>query len=149
MRISFTMVKTVKAMQLGLVAAAFAVSASGQSFLAELKLEHDPVRRADMALSFADESFDSAKTNYHKGEIHQGDVALDNMTSALNACVESVAAANKTKFYKKAEMKVAMLQRRLSGLMDDLSVTERGWAEQTSRRVEEIHEKLLNGVMRK
>ena len=112
-------------------------------------MERDPGRRADMALSFADESFDSAKTNYHKGEIHQGDVALDNMTSALNACAESVAAANKAKFYKKAEMKVAMLQRRLAGLMEDLSVTERGWAEQTARRMEEIHEKLLDGVMRK
>ncbi len=145
MRISFTMVV---ATQLGLVAA-FAVCASAQSFLAELKLERDPGRRADMALSFADESFDSAKTNYHKGEIHQGDVALDNMTSALNACAESVAAANKAKFYKKAEMKVAMLQRRLAGLMEDLSVTERGWAEQTARRMEEIHEKLLDGVMRK
>jgi hypothetical protein len=138
-----------KAIQLGLIAATFAFSASGQSFLAELKLEHDPGRRVEMALSFADESFDSAKTNYHKGEIHEGDKALENMTSALNACVESVAAANKAKFYKKAEMKVAFLQRRLSGLMDDLSVTERGWAEQTSRRVEEIHDKLLNGVMRK
>ena len=103
----------------------------------------------ELALSFADESFDSAKTNYHNGEIHQGDVALDNMTSALNACVESVAVVNKAKFYKKAEMKVAMLQRRLSGLLDDLSITERGWAEQTSRRMEEIHSKLLDGVMRK
>jgi hypothetical protein len=54
-----------RAMQLGLIAAAFAVSASAQSFLAELKLEHDPGRRAELALSFADESFDSAKTNYH------------------------------------------------------------------------------------
>ena len=146
MRISFT---TTKAMQLGLLAAAFAVSASAQSFLAELKSERDPGKRSELALSFADESFDSAKTNYHNGEIHLGDVALDTMTSALNACVDSVAAANKTKFYKKAEMKVATLQRRLSGLMDDLSVTERGWAEQTARRVEEIHSKLLDGVMRK
>jgi hypothetical protein len=146
MRISFA---TSKAMQLGLLAAAFAVSASAQSFLAELNSEHDPGKRAELALSFADESFDSAKTNYRKGEIHEGDVALDNMTRALNACVDSVAAANKTKFYKKAEMKVATLQRRLSGLMDDLSMTERGWAEQTARRVEEIHSKLLDGVMRK
>ena len=146
MRISFT---TTKAVHLGLLAAAFAVSASAQAFLTEIKSEHDPVKRVEMALSFADESFDSAKTNYHKGEIHEGDKALENMTSALNACVESVAATNKAKFYKKAEMKVAMLQRRLSGLMDDISITERGWAEQTARRVEEIHSKLLDGVMRK
>lgn len=146
MRISFTLSRTLQA---GLLAAVFTLSASAQSFLAELKLERDPAKRADLALSFADESFDSAKTNYHKGEIHDGDVALENMTAALNACVESVAAANKAKFYKKAEMKVALLQRRLSGLMDDLSITERGWADQTARRMEEIHSKLLDGVMRK
>jgi polyhydroxyalkanoate synthesis regulator phasin len=137
------------AVQLGLLTAAFAISASAQSFLAELKSERDPGKRAEMALSFADESFDSATTSYHKGEIHKGDVALENMTTALNECVQSVAEANKSKFYKKAEMKVAMLQRRLTDLLDDLSVTERGWAEQTSRRVEEIHSKLLDGVMRK
>jgi len=146
MRISFTLSRTLQA---GLLAAAFTLSASAQSFLAELKLERDPAKRADLALSFADESFDSAKTNYHKGEIHDGDVALENMTAALNACVESVAAENKAKFYKKAEMNVALLQRRLSGLMDDLSITERGWADQTARRMEEIHSKLLDGVMRK
>jgi hypothetical protein len=136
-------------LRVGLLTAALAISASGQSFLAELKSEHDPGRRAEMALSYADESFDSAKTNYHKGEIHQGDVALDNMTRALNACVESLAALNKAKNYKKAEMKVAMLQRRLSGLLDNLGMQERGWAEQTSRQVEEIHGKLLDGVMHK
>jgi len=146
MRVSFVIPR---AAQLGFLAAAMTFSASAQSFLAELKLEHDPAKRLELALSFADEAFDSAKTNYHKGETHLGDVALENMTSALNACVESVNAANKAKFYKKAEMKVAMLQRRLSGLMDDISLTERGWAEQTSRRVEEIHGKLLDGVMRK
>ena len=146
MSISFT---TTIAMQLGLLAAAFAVSASAQTFLAEINSEHDPAKRAELALSFADESFDTAKVHYRKGDIHQGDVALENMTSALNACVESVASANKAKFYKKAEMKVAFLQRRLSGLMEDLSITERGWAEQTARRVEEIHSKLLDGVMRK
>lgn len=140
---------TVKVMQLTLLAAAFAVSASAQAFLAELKSEHDPAKRLDLALSFADESFDSAKTNYRSGDVHQGDVQLDNMTAALNACVDSLAQANKARFYKKAEMKVAMLQRRLSDLMDDISVTERGWAEQTSRRVEEIHSKMLDGVMRK
>jgi hypothetical protein len=140
MRISF---------KVALSLAALAASVSAQAFLADLKLEHDPGRRAELALSYADESFDSAKSLYQKGDIHEGDVALDNMTSALNACVESLAAANKAKIYKKAELKVAMLQRRLSGLTDALGVLERGWAEQTARKMEEIHEKLLDGVMRK
>ena len=145
MKMSFT----ANVFPLALLAVTLAASASAQSFLADIKAEPDPARRSDLALSFADESFDSAKSLYHKGEIHGGDVALDHMTSALNACVDSLAAANKAKIYKKAEMKVAMLQRRLSGLLQDLGMEERGWAEQTGRKVEEIHEKLLSGVMRK
>jgi hypothetical protein len=126
-----------------------AFSASAQSFLAELKSEHDPAKRTEMALLFADESFDNARSFYAKGDIQKGDAQLEDMTSLLNACVESLAAANKAKFYKKAEMKVAYLQRRLSGLMEQLAVQERGWAEYTGRKLDEIHDKLLNGVMRK
>jgi phosphoheptose isomerase len=147
---------TLKSMQclsqgalLGLILIAIGSSAQAQSFLAELKLEHDPARRSEMALSFADTSFGTAKDMYHNGEVHKGDEELDNMTSALNACVDSLAVANKAKFYKKAEMKVAALQRRLSDLVSDLGIQERGWAEQTNRHLEEIHDKLLNGVMRK
>jgi hypothetical protein len=71
------------------------------------------------------------------------------MTKVLNACVDSLAAANKSRSYKKAEMTVAHLQRRLSDLVNDLGIQERGWAEYTSRKLDEIHDKLLNGVMRK
>ena len=128
---------------------AMAYSAHAQAFLAELNSERDPARRSEMALSLADVSFDTAKNFYHNGESQKGDEQLDKMTTALGACVESLAQANKAKFYKKAEMKVAMLQRRLSDLVSDLATQERGWAEQTNRRLDEIHDKLLNGVMRK
>jgi len=46
-------------------------------------------------------------------------------------------------------MKVAHLQRRLSDLVNDMNISERGWAEYTSRKLDEIHDKLLNGVMRR
>jgi len=134
---------------LGMLIVAFAGSASAQSLLAELKTEHNPSKRSEMALTFADQLFDNAKDSYGKGEISKGDADLDSMTKVLNACVESLAAANKSKSYKKAEMKVAHLQRRLSDLVSDMSIQERGWAEYTSRKLDEIHDKLLNGVMRR
>jgi hypothetical protein len=128
---------------------AFAGSASAQSVLAELKTEHNPSKRSEMALTFADQLFDNAKDSYGKGEITKGDADLESMTKVLNACIESLAAANKSKSYKRAEMKVAHLQRRLSDLVNDMSIQERGWAEYTSRKLDEIHDKLLNGVMRR
>jgi site-specific recombinase len=123
--------------------------ASAQSLLADLTLEHDPLRRSDKALVFADTAFDNARAFYTSGEIEKGDAELDDMTKALNQCVASLEAAHKAKFYKKAELKVAYLQRRMQGLMDDIELQKRGWAEYTERKLEEIHEKLLDGVMKK
>ncbi len=120
-----------------------------QSFLAEIAAEHDPAKRSDKALNYADTAFDNAREFYNKGEIKNGDAELENMTDALKACVGSLQVAHKARFYKKAELKVAYLQRRMEGLLDDLSVQQRGWAEYTERKLDEIHDKLLDGVMRK
>ena len=122
---------------------------SAQSLLADLQAQHDPGKRSELALAFAARSFDTARSFYTKGDIQNGDAQLENMTSALNSCVESLANTRKATMYKKAELRVAFLQRRLSGLKDELNVQERGWAEFTARKVEEIHDKLLAGVMRK
>jgi DNA gyrase/topoisomerase IV subunit B len=136
-------------LELSLALVLFSSSMGAQSFLAEIASEHDPGKRSELALTYANESFDDARGYYQKGAVEKGDAALENMTTALQACVQSLAVSNKVKFYKKAELKVAYLQRRMSGLVEDLGVQERGWAEQTKRKVEEIHEKLLEGVMRK
>lgn len=132
-----------------LLSLAFAAVALPQSLLADLQAEHDPAKRSDIALSIADTAFDSARDFYIKGEFSQGDAQLEDMTKALNECVSSLATAHKGKFYKKAELKVAYLQRRMQGLVDDIELQQRGWAEQTQRRLDEIHDKLLEGVMRK
>lgn len=122
---------------------------SAQALLGDIKQERDPAKRSELALSLADESFDSARDYYQKGALEKGDAALENMTNALNVCVQSLAITNKARFYKKAELKVAFLQRRMGTLVEDLGVQERGWAEQTKRKLEEIHDKILDGVMRK
>ena len=142
-----TMFRT--AARLALLAATLQFASSGQSLITELKAERDPSKRSEKALTFADEAFDNARGFYNKGDIHKGDAELDNMTAALNACVGSLDEAHKARLYKKAELKVAFLQRRMQGLLDDLGIQERGWAEYTSRKLEEIHDKLLEGVMRK
>lgn len=120
-----------------------------QSLLTELQAEQNPQKRSEKALIFADAAFDSAHEFYLKGEIEKGDAQLETMTKALNQCVESLSEAHKGRYYKKAEMNVANLQRRLQGLLSDLSVQKRGWVEYTSRKVDEIHDKLLYGVMSK
>ena len=126
-----------------------AVSLYAQAPMDELKAEHDPVKRAEKAVMLAETAFDNARAFYDKGEIEKGDEQLENMMNELNECVSSLNAAHKAKFYKKPEMKVAYLQRRMSGLLDDLGIQVRGWAEYTQRKLEEVHDKLLEGAMRK
>lgn len=138
-----------KPLKISLLLVMFGSVMAAQSLLGEINQERDPAKRSELALSAADESFDHARDFYQKGAIEKGDAALENMTSALDVCVQSLAVSNKARFYKKAELRIAYLQRRMSGLVEDLSIQERGWAEQTKRKLEAIHDRILDGVMRK
>jgi site-specific recombinase len=135
--------------EVSLLIAMYLAAAQAQSLLSELKAERDPAKRSEMALNFADAAFDNARDFYTKGEFEKGDAQLEDMTAVLTECVASLALAHKARFYKKAELKVAYLQRRMQGLLDDIDLQRRGWAEQTQRKLEEIHDKLLDGVMKK
>lgn len=136
------------AMSLAIVT--FVSSGYAQSFVAELKtMEHDPAKRSEKALVLADSAFDNARDFYAKGEFNKGDAQLEDMTNALNFCVESLQQAHKAKYYKKAELSVALLQRRMESLLVDIDIQYRGWAEQTGRTLDQIHDKLLAGVMKK
>jgi hypothetical protein len=134
---------------LSLLLVTFVSLVNSQSSLADLKAEHDPAKRCKKALIFAGVAFDNADEFYAKGEIEKGDAQLEYMTNALNECVGSLTAARKPTLYKKTELKVAYVQRRMQGLLDGIAVQNRGWAEYTERKVEEIHDRLLAGVMNK
>jgi hypothetical protein len=110
---------------------------------------HDPAHSADAQLSRAEAAFDRAHDAYESGKMEAGDTALDDMNKALDACLGSLEEAHKSKHYKKAELRVANLQRRMASLLDDIPLPQRGWAEQMSRKLDQTHDKLLEGVMRK
>lgn len=125
------------------------ICGAGQDALDNLKTESNPSRRADMGLALADAQFDSARTAFNKQDYQTGNTCLDIMTKALDDVVSSLHQAGKSRLYKRAEIRVSQLQRRLRDLTDDIGAEDRGWAEQTGRHLSEIHEKLLEGVMRK
>lgn len=116
---------------------------------AETDTDRDASKQAEIELSKAEMAFDDARDAYHSGNIDKGDADLDGMTKALHLCVESLEAAHKARYYKKAELRVANLQRRMTSLLDDIDLPRRGWAEQTNRELDTIHDRLLAGVMRR
>ncbi len=120
-----------------------------QALPPDLKSEHDPVKRSERALTVADEDFESARNAYGEGAVQKGDAQLEEMTNALNECVASLQITHKSKLYKKPELRVALLQRRMQTLLEDIGVEQRGWAEYTLRKLNEIHDKLLAGALGK
>ena len=136
-------------LQVGLLACLAVFTAHAQSITSDIQAEHDPVRRSDLALNLAGSAFDNARSLYTQGDVEKGDAQLEQMTKALNECLVSLQSAHKSRFYKKAEQKVAYLQRRMNSLLEELSIQQRGWAEYTDKKLDEIHDKLLEGVMRK
>jgi hypothetical protein len=127
----------------------FAGFAMAQLAQADLKDERDPGKRSERFLEAAEADFDSARAAYVKDDVHTGDAHLDEMISALQNCLSALEPAHKNRLYKKAELRVSSLQRRLQSLLDEISITQRGWAEQTGRKLEEVHDKLLEGAMKK
>lgn len=116
---------------------------------AQLLAQHNPRKRAELALNLASAAFDDATRFYKEGNIHKGDAELDRMTGDLKECLSSLRAAHKGSNYQKAELKVASLHRRLHDLIGNISIGERGWAEQTERTVDGIHDQILSGAMKK
>ena len=74
---------------------------------------------------------------------------LEKMTNALNECLHSLAVSRKPQLYKRAEQKVASLQRHIPGVVDEIQFQERGWAAYTKRKLDEIHDKLLEGALKR
>jgi hypothetical protein len=115
-----------------------------------LRAEHNPRKRAELALSLASDAFTSASRFYEQGDADKGDAELDDMTKNLKECLSSLREAHRGgNSYHKAELKVASLQRRLHDLIGNISLGKRGWAQQTERTVDAIHDQLLAGVMKK
>jgi hypothetical protein len=138
-----------KVMMLSLVFATFAPIVNAQSLVDDLKEVQNPVKRSEKALTFANLAFENARAFYFNGDVKSGDAQLEKMTYALNECLRSLGVARKPQLYKRAEQKVASLQRRIQGVVDEIQLQDRGWAAYTERKLDEIHDKLFEGALRK
>ncbi len=133
----------------GLIATWLAAFLAPGSLASDVNRDHETGKVWELELAKADNAFDNARIAYVKGDTGKGDEELDSMMTALNSCIKSLDSVHKARLYKKAELRVAYLQRRMKALLDDIEIQSRGWAEQTDRKLEEVHERLIVGVMQK
>lgn len=128
---------------------AMSAAAVAQTALDDVKAERNPGRRSEMAMMMADESLDHAREFYRSGDSKQGDAELALIDQLADECLSSVEKAHKSKYTKKAELRVVALSRRVNSLADDLGYDQRDKAREVHSHLEEIHDKLLAGVMGK
>jgi hypothetical protein len=119
--------------------------------LAALKSEPDPNRRSELALMNADSKIDEARQAYQAGNesVEEADIqeVADSVALCYAALEETHGAPRKSKYYKRAELKVSALMRRLSGFRDEVSFDFRPRVEAVLKSLSDIHDELLSDIM--
>lgn len=121
--------------------------------IAAVKAEPDLDRRSELALMNADEKIDQARQAYLSGNEAGEQAAIqevaDSVTLSYDALEQSHEAPRKSKYYKRAELKVSALMRRLSGFRDEVSFDFRPQVEAALKKLSDIHDELLSDIMSK
>jgi len=119
--------------------------------IAAVKLEPDLNRRSELALLNADEKIDQARQAYQAGNEPAEQMAIQEVAESVTVCYEALektrSEPRKSKYYKRAELKVSALMRRLSGFRDEVSFDFRPSVEAALKRLSDIHDELLSDIM--
>lgn len=135
---------------LAVCAAPFALGFDLSTIKSEPNLEH----RSELALVNANAALDTARTAYDSGDAAKVDSALEEVQESVDLAYDSLSSTGKDprrspKYFKKAEMSIRLLLRRLEGVAQNFSVADRGAIEHIRDHVSEIHDNLIEGIMSK
>jgi hypothetical protein len=114
-----------KVMILGLVFATLVPIVNTQSFVVDLKEVQDVVKHSEKAFTFANLTFENARAFYAKGDIESGDAQLEEITTGSMNASALWPLVDKPQLYKRAEQKVASLQRRIQVVVDEIQLPGR------------------------
>jgi hypothetical protein len=121
--------------------------------LAAVKSEPDLNRRSELALTYADEKIDDARQAYQDGNAAAQAADMKEVADSVALCYASLeqthSAPRKSKYYKKAELKVSALMRRLNGLRDEVSYDFRPSVDAALMKLSDIHDELITDIMSK
>jgi hypothetical protein len=117
--------------------------------LEAVKAEPNLEKRSEKAMAFAHKALDEARKD-HSGY----EARLEEMRAGIDLCVESLEATGKDprrnpKYFKKAEIELRKLIRRLDNYRIELSIDERGPVEKLLEHAHKVHDELLLGIMTK
>lgn len=121
--------------------------------LSSVQAEPDLAKRSELALAHADHEIDAARQAYRSGDLNRMNGALDEVRDSVNLSLESLAQTHKharnSKYYKRAELKVRALMRRLASFRDEVAVDDRKKVDLVHQRLQEVHDTLIADIMSK
>jgi len=141
--------KFAAALLAGLLAAAPA-----RADLAAVKAEPNLEKRSDLALAHAHRTLEAARRAYHSGPMQEVESSLAQVLESINLSLQSLRDTGKNprrspKYFKRGEIEIRKLMRRLDGFRDAMSVDDRPMLDALTKRAHQIHEELLAGIMSK
>lgn len=119
--------------------------------VASVKAEPNPEKRSELALANANHAIDDARAAYQAGDLNKTSAELEEVRESVEVSFDSLQqsgkAPRKSKYYKRAEIKIREMLRRLAGFRDLMSVEDRKPLESAVARLQELHDKLLAEIM--
>ena len=110
-------------------------------------------KRSDFALDYAAQTLDDAKTDNQAGKANKVQADLKQIDEAAQVCFSALQDSRKKprndKHYKRAELKLRELARRLRGFRDDVPFEQQDAVGATLKNVQDIHDRLLLEIMGK
>lgn len=132
-------------------AASFCFADIPPAVMAEPNLE----KRSELALNVADSSITAASKAYANASelaaFEQHIKTVEELTQlSLKSLQDSGKRASKSpKYFKRAELKLRSLLRRISTLSDEVSTEDRPRVEAVKKVMSDVHEQLLHDIMSK
>jgi len=129
------------------------ITGSLQADLAQVRAEPNLEKRSELALDYANTAIDQAKKAYEEAT-PQFPEHIQEVRQAVELSYESLqntgkAARRSPKYFKRAEMRIRSLLKRLDNLEQQVSVDDREPIQAARKRISEVHEQVLLDIMSK
>jgi len=111
-------------------------------------------RRSERALENADEAVGHAKKAYSAQDMAGYQKALKEVLDSIELCYKSLQESGKKarrspKYFKKADMRLHDLSKRLDNLEKEVMIEDRGTVTSLKHRVDELNEQVVLDIMTK
>jgi len=120
--------------------------------LARARAEPNLEKRARLALAESDAAMDAARSDYQRGDNARVSSDAATIVEAVDLAFLSLNQTGKdprksSRWFKYAEIQTRGLLRRLDALQEDMSFEDRPLVEKARKEVQQVHDKLLVGLM--